>query len=95
MAAASLDWTMCDFAIWAAGAVTVTYGNLVGGEIGWQLSDSGAAAVFAGPHGSPRPSAAPSRPRWRGIAVDAGGLDALARTGQGVTGGRWPAGVAR
>jgi len=23
MAAASLDWAVCDFAIWAAGAVTV------------------------------------------------------------------------
>lgn len=49
MAAPSLDWAICDFAIWAAGAVTVpVYETSSVEQIRWILGDSGAAAVFAG-----------------------------------------------
>lgn len=49
MAAASLDWLACDFAIWAAGAVTVpVYETSSVDQVSWVLSDSGAVAAFAG-----------------------------------------------
>jgi long-chain acyl-CoA synthetase len=48
MSSASLDWAVCDFAIWAAGAVTVpVYETSSAEQVRWVLSDSGAVAVFA------------------------------------------------
>ncbi len=97
MAAPSLDWVVCDFAIWAAGAVTVpVYETSSAQQIGWELSDSGAVAVFAGNAQFARASRN-TRPAkvetvWQ---LDTGGLDALARAGQGVTAENWPAGAAR
>ena len=42
------EWTLIDYAIWAAGAVTVpVYETSSAGQVGWILSDSGARAVFA------------------------------------------------
>ena len=42
------EWTLIDYAIWAAGAVTVPiYETSSAGQIEWMLSDSGASAVFA------------------------------------------------
>ena len=89
MAAASLDWMVCDFAIWAAGAVTVpVYETSSVEQIRRELSDSGAVAVFAGnaqfAEAIRRAQPAKVEAVWR---LDAGGLDALARTGQGVTAG--------
>jgi long-chain acyl-CoA synthetase len=89
MAAASLDWMVCDFAIWAAGAVTVPmYETSSVEQIRWELSDSGAVAVFAGnaqfAEAIRRAQPAKVEAVWR---LDAGGLDALARTGHGVTAG--------
>ena len=97
MAAASLDWMVCDFAIWAAGAVTVPmYETSSVEQIRWELSDSGAVAVFAGnaqfAEAIRRAQPAKVEAVWR---LDAGGLDALARTGHGVTAGEIAAGVAR
>ena len=49
MAGASLDWLVCDFAIWAAGAVTVpVYETSSAAQVRWILGDSGAVAAFAG-----------------------------------------------
>jgi long-chain acyl-CoA synthetase len=87
MAAASLDRAACDFAIWAAGAVTVpVYETSSAEQIRWELGDSGAVAVFAG---TARLAAAITgaglgklEAVWR---MDGGGLDALARAGPGVT----------
>ena len=89
MAAASLDWAVCDFAIWAAGAVTVPiYETSSAEQITWQLSDSGAATVFAGSAqlADAIRGAQPAKAGeiWR---LDAGGLDALARAGQGAEAG--------
>jgi long-chain acyl-CoA synthetase len=43
MAAASLDWVTCDFAIWAAGAVTVpVYETSSPDQIRWERARQGA-----------------------------------------------------
>ncbi len=84
LAPASLDWLACDFAIWAAGAVTVpVYETSSVDQVRWELDDSGAVAAFAG---SARSAGTIRRARpakletvWR---MDDGGLDALARSGQ-------------
>ena len=86
MAAPSLDWMVCDFAIWAAGAVTVpVYETSSVEQIGWELSDSGAVAVFAGnaQFAGAIEDTQPAKVEivWQ---LDAGGLDALARAGQGI-----------
>ena len=87
MAAASLEWVVCDFAIWAAGAVTVpVYETSSVKQISWELDDSGAVAVFAGnaqlADAIRRAQPAKVEVVWR---LDDGGLDMLARAGQGVT----------
>ncbi len=84
MAATSLDWAVCDFAIWAAGAVTVPiYETSSADQIDWQLGDSGAVAVFAGTAGIAgavrRAKPESVKAIWR---LDAGDLDALASSGQ-------------
>jgi long-chain acyl-CoA synthetase len=89
MSATSLDWVVCDLAIWAAGAVTVpVYETSSVEQIRWILADSGAVAVFAGDarcaEGIAAAQAAKVEAVWQ---FDGGGLDALARTGQGVTAG--------
>ena len=87
MAAASLEWVVCDFAIWAAGAVTVpVYETSSVKQISWELDDSGAVAVFAG---NAQLADAIRRAQPAKVEVvcrlDDGGLDTLARAGQGVT----------
>lgn len=48
MSSASLDWAVCDFAIWAVSAVTVPiYETSSAEQVRWVLSDSGAVVVFA------------------------------------------------
>ncbi len=86
LAAVSLDWLACDFAIWAAGAVTVPVHETSSVEqIRWELTDSGAVGVFAG---SARLADAVRRaqlPRAEMIwPMDGGGLDELAAAGRGV-----------
>jgi len=88
MAAPSLEWVVCDFAIWAAGAVTVpVYETSSAEQIGWELSDSGAVAVFAGNAQFARAirDAQPGKVEavW---TLDPGGLDALARAGHSLPG---------
>lgn len=88
MAAPGLEWVVCDFAIWAAGAVTVpVYETSSVEQIGWELTDSGAVAVFAGNAHFAQAirDAQPAKVEavW---LLDSGGLDALTRAGQGVPG---------
>jgi long-chain acyl-CoA synthetase len=89
MSATSLDWVLCDLAIWAAGAVTVpVYETSSAEQIRWILADSGAVAVFAGDarcaEGIRAAQAAKVEAVWQ---LDSGGLDALAGAGPGVTTG--------
>jgi long-chain acyl-CoA synthetase len=89
MSAPSLDWVVCDFAIWASGAVTVpVYETSSVQQIGWVLADSGAVAVFADNGqraGAIRQARVASvEAVWQ---LDAGCLDALAEGGRGVTAG--------
>jgi len=86
MAAASLEWAVCDFAIWAAGAVTVPiYETSSADQIEWVLNDSGAVAVFAGnaqlAEAIRRAEPAKVEAIWQ---LDADGLAALTRAGQAV-----------
>jgi long-chain acyl-CoA synthetase len=47
MSATSYEWMRCDFAIWAAGAVTVPiYETSSAQQVAWILADSGAVAAF-------------------------------------------------
>jgi long-chain acyl-CoA synthetase len=87
MAATSLDWVICDFAVWAAGAVTVpVYETSSVEQIRWILSDSGAVAAFAG---NARHAEAIKVAQVANLEavwdLNGGGLDALARAGSGVT----------
>jgi len=46
LAATSLEWAVCDFAMWAAGAVSVpVYETSSVPQIDWELRDSGAVAA--------------------------------------------------
>ncbi|GGC94697.1 long-chain-fatty-acid--CoA ligase [Tersicoccus solisilvae] len=47
MASTSYQWSLVDFAIWFAGAVSVpVYETSAPSQVAWNLSDSGASAVF-------------------------------------------------
>jgi len=89
MAAASLDWVVCDFAIWAAGAVTVpVYETSSAEQIRWILSDSGAVAVLAGSTQHAEAIKLAQVPTVEAVWVlGDGGLDALARAGAGISTG--------
>ena len=48
MSRTTYEWTLIDYAIWTAGAVTVpVYETSSAEQVEWILSDSGARAVFA------------------------------------------------
>jgi len=87
MAATSLDWVVCDFAVWAAGAVTVpVYETSSVEQIRWILSDSGAVAVLAGNAWQAEAIKLAQVANLEAVWVlDGGGLDALTRGGSGVT----------
>jgi long-chain acyl-CoA synthetase len=87
MSAASLDWAVCDFAIWAAGAVTVpVYETSSVAQVRWVLSDSGAVAVLAENEQRAmvirQAQVATVEATW---VLEGGGLDALARAGESIT----------
>jgi long-chain acyl-CoA synthetase len=88
MAGASLEWLICDFAIWAAGAVTVpVYETSSAEQIEWELTGSGAVAAFAG-----NARHADAIRRARPAKVEAiwqldGGLDELIAAGERVAAG--------
>jgi long-chain acyl-CoA synthetase len=79
------EWTLLDFAIWSAGAVTVpVYETSSASQIEWILSDSGAVAVVveSGAHESAVESVRERLPQlkhlWR---IDTGAVDALTAAG--------------
>lgn len=82
------EWTLADYAIWTAGAVTVPiYDSSSAAQVAWILGDSGAVAVIAetGEHLATveqvRESLADLRSVW---GIDAGGLAELAENGKAV-----------
>jgi len=78
------EWTVVDYAIWTAGAVTVpVYETSSVEQISWILSDSGAVGIFtetAAHEASAREAGAE-----RVWVIDEGGLDALASAGKEIT----------
>jgi len=87
MSATRYEWTLCDFAIWTVGAVTVpVYETSSAAQVAWILSDSGAVAAFvederyaAVVHQVRPPS---TRQIWR---MDNGDLGDLAASGRSVS----------
>ncbi len=85
------EWTLADYAIWAAGGVTVPiYETSSAEQVEWMLTDSGAvgAVVETGTHreivDSVRSRATELREVWQ---IDDGGLDKLVSAGAGVPAG--------
>jgi long-chain acyl-CoA synthetase len=84
-----LEWTLCDYAIWSAGGVTVPiYETSSSEQIEWILSDSGAKAVFCEQDGH----LAAIEALLGGLddlgsvwCFDRGDLDGLAASGAGVS----------
>jgi long-chain acyl-CoA synthetase len=86
MSGTRYEWTLCDFAIWTAGAVTVpVYETSSAEQVAWILHDSGAVAAFVEHDGyattvrNVRPAA--TRHVWR---IDGGDLDHLAVAGRAI-----------
>jgi len=83
------EWTLLDFAIWSAGAVTVpVYETSSPEQVQWILSDSGATAcvVEQGGHAATVESVRDSLPALKHVwQIEAGGLEELGRLGQDVT----------
>ncbi|MCA1710641.1 MAG: long-chain fatty acid--CoA ligase [Actinobacteria bacterium] len=80
------EWTLCDYAIWTAGAVTVPiYETSSAEQVQWNLSDSGAVAVVleSAAHQKTFDSVRSELPdlehTWQ---IDAGGLEELAASGR-------------
>ncbi len=82
------EWTLCDYAIWAAGAVTVPiYETSSAEQVQWNLSDSGAVGAILESAGHQitfdgvRAQLPDLRSTWN---IDAGGLEELAAAGREV-----------
>jgi long-chain acyl-CoA synthetase len=82
------EWTLCDYAIWTAGAVTVPiYETSSAEQVQWNLGDSGAVAVIVETDGhlatftSVRDQLPDLANVWQ---IDAGGLDELVAAGKDV-----------
>lgn len=79
------EWTLADFAIWSAGAVTVPiYETSSAEQVSWILSDSGAVAVFAetAGHTSTVAHVRDTLPALREVwTIDSGAVDTLVAAG--------------
>lgn len=77
------EWVVCDFAIWAAGAVTVPiYETSSAEQVEWILSDSGAVGVFVetAEHAAVVASVRDRAPACKSVwTMDAGDLEAMSR----------------
>jgi long-chain acyl-CoA synthetase len=84
-----LEWTVLDYAIWAAGAVTVPiYETSSAEQIEWIVQDSGAVAIFCGTAELKREYDAVSDRLpgcEHGFVIDGGALDTLKRVGTEVS----------
>jgi long-chain acyl-CoA synthetase len=82
------EWTLCDYAIWTAGAVTVPiYETSSAEQVQWNLGDSGAVAVLleTPAHAALLDSVRDRLPDLRAVwQMDGGGLDELATAGRDV-----------
>ncbi len=82
------EWTLCDYAIWTAGAVTVPiYETSSAEQVQWNLGDSGATAciVESAAHQATLDEVRDQLPDLRGAwQIDAGGLEELAASGRDV-----------
>ncbi|WTO37750.1 AMP-dependent synthetase/ligase [Streptomyces achromogenes] len=85
------EWTLLDFAIWSAGAVTVpVYETSSPEQVRWILSDSGATAcvVELDNHAAAVESVRESLPALKHVwQIESGAVAELARLGQGVSDG--------
>ncbi|MFK0115880.1 AMP-dependent synthetase/ligase [Streptomyces sp. NPDC090994] len=83
------EWTLLDFAIWSAGAVTVpVYETSSPEQVGWILGDSGATAcvVESAAHAEAVESVREGLPALKHVwQIEAGAVEELRRLGQGVT----------
>ncbi|MEU0774160.1 AMP-binding protein, partial [Streptomyces sp. NPDC006135] len=83
------EWTLLDFAIWSAGAVTVpVYETSSPEQVRWILGDSGATAcvVETDAHATAVESVRDGLPALKHVwQIEGGGLDELGRLGQDVT----------
>ncbi|WP_181796478.1 long-chain fatty acid--CoA ligase [Streptomyces sp. WELS2] len=83
------EWTLLDFAIWSAGAVTVpVYETSSPEQVRWILSDSGATAcvVELDNHAAAVESVRESLPALKHVwQIEAGAVAELGRLGQGVS----------
>ncbi|HEX4429422.1 MAG TPA: AMP-dependent synthetase/ligase [Frankiaceae bacterium] len=79
------EWTLADYAIWCAGAVTVPiYETSSSEQVAWILSDSGSVAMIAETdlHHSIATEVRDQAPELRDIwQIDGGGLEAVAAAG--------------
>jgi len=82
------EWTLCDYAIWTAGAVTVPiYETSSAEQVQWNLGDSGAVAVLVetAAHAAQVEAGRADLPDLRSVwQLDAGDLDGLAEAGREV-----------
>ncbi|WP_157840406.1 AMP-binding protein, partial [Streptomyces sp. TOR3209] len=83
------EWTLLDFAIWSAGAITVpVYETSSPEQVQWILSDSGATAcvVESAGHAASVESVRERLPALKHVwQIDAGAVEELGRLGQDVT----------
>jgi long-chain acyl-CoA synthetase len=82
------EWTLCDYAIWTAGGVTVPiYETSSAEQVQWNLGDSGAVAciVESADHQATLDEVRGQLPDLKGAwQIDAGGLEELATSGRDV-----------
>ncbi len=85
------EWTLCDYAIWTAGAVTVPiYETSSAEQVQWNLGDSGAVALIVETpaHRATYDGVAGRLPDLRTVlTIDGGGLEELAEAGREVPAG--------
>ena len=85
------EWTLADFAVWTAGAVSVPiYETSSAEQVSWIISDSGCAAVILETQTHARTLAAihPDHTDLRHVwQIDDGGLDELKAAGREITDG--------
>jgi long-chain acyl-CoA synthetase len=83
------EWTLLDFAVWSAGAVTVpVYETSSQSQVEWILGDSGAVAVIveSAAHESAVESVRERLPQLKHVwRIDAGAVDALTSSGSDIS----------
>ncbi|NED04032.1 AMP-binding protein, partial [Streptomyces sp. SID6648] len=83
------EWTLLDFAIWSAGAITVpVYETSSPEQVQWILGDSGATAcvVESAGHAAAVESVRDRLPALKNVwQIDAGAVEDLGKLGQDVT----------